>query len=187
MRIDSITATLGDTPLPLISGTITLDATRVPYAQGTLTTPLPNTAVLDALNPMDAPRVTVTTSVAGTDRMFSLRLQARSLDTASDIATLTIESDEGALMNLVLVPEVTLTPLVADPLTAVAHVQAQVDALNMATTKDRSRNALANAVLTSALDDLVPEVAKHSEALQPQRLAATVSKVTELSAFRNAG
>ena len=133
MRIDSVTVTLhtagGDTyPLPLIGGTIALDATAYPYAQSTLTIPLPDDAMRAALNPIGKPRVMIVASVAGTSRTFDLRVQSVTTSAASDTLTLDLESDEGALMNTILTPN-PLAPLAPDVLAELAAAQARIDAL----------------------------------------------------------
>jgi hypothetical protein len=114
--LTAVVATETPIELAVISGTITLDDAWTPYAQAQLTVYTPDQTFIDAIDPRENIRVTLTTSQTflegasarpAVTRSFDLMLRERRIDAETGTMTLYLESDEALLRDWALV---SLTP-----------------------------------------------------------------------------
>lgn len=91
------------TPIPLRSGSITVDGNGAPYINADLNIPLPATAVLGLLDPRQAKRgilaVEQSTAFGKVTRSFNLGLRRRRINHRAATCTLTLASDEALLQD----------------------------------------------------------------------------------------
>lgn len=112
----------GGRVMPVSGGTITLDAARAPYCTATVEVPMPGAwgsvpvtvpvlgtvqrpqwtpdpAALDALDPRQGARVTLTAASGGTERTFNLGCRDRRVNYGQGTVTLNLASDEAMLAD----------------------------------------------------------------------------------------
>lgn len=84
----------GAAPLTISQGKLSLDKGRAPFGEADVTVPLVSTAILEALNPFQYPRVRLTCTAEQDPRVFNLVMRRRVVDHAARTVRLDLATDE---------------------------------------------------------------------------------------------